>query len=1094
MILRDCFTTLLLNLIADKSMKPFFFFIAFLSFTGFSQGQIDARIVQYPDVSSSHITFSYGGDIWIVPKSGGLASRLTSAKGEETFPKFSPDGSKIAFSGNYSGNVDVFVMPSQGGMPVRITYHGMADQVTGWFPDGENLLFVSGRESEKQRYNQFYKISDRGGLPEKLPLPYGEFGSFSPDGESIAYTPRSRAFRTWKRYKGGMATDIFVFNLMNNQAENISNSEFNDEFPMWSDDQIYFLSDRGANQRNNIWVYHLDTKEIRQITHFNDFDIHFPSLGPEEIVFEAGGKVYLLNLETEKALEVPIQVTTDVATLMPRKENVSKMIQNAWLSHDGKRGLFEARGEIFSVPAEKGPVYNLTQSSGVAERYPSWSPNGKYIAYWSDRTGEYELTIRDMQNPSKEKRLTSYGAGYRYQTYWSPDSRYVAFVDKAMIIYVYDLTKEQTLRVDQQKYLYQGDLEALMLSWSPDSRYLAFEKNISTNSNALAIYDVKEQQLKNVTSGFYNDQNPVFDPEGKYLYFLTNRSFSPIYSDFEASWVYAGSTQIAAIPLQKSTFSPLAPENDSTAVGEEKNEKDEDKEKEEQSDDILPVLIDWEGMERRIAVLPPSAGNYTSLAAAKEKVIYLKNPVRSDGETGRLLYFDLKERKEKEIMGKVDGYVLSADGEKILVHSGGDFAVIEVAEEQKIEEKMPVGKMEMELVPKQEWKQLFTEAWRLERDFFYDPNMHGVNWEAMREHYGSLLDHAVTRWDINYIIGELIGEISASHTYRGGGDAEQAPRKDVGYLGIDWGIKEGAYYVKRKVKGAPWDELRSPLDESGVNVEEGDFILAVNQIPLDTDKEPWAAFDGLAEETIALTVNGQPALEGARMVLVKTLSDESRLRNLEWIESNRKRVEEASDGRIGYIYVPSTGLDGQYELARMFYAQFEKEGLIIDERFNNGGQIPDRFIELLDRKPLAYWAVRDGETWQWPQTAHFGPKVMLINGWSGSGGDAFPDYFRKSDLGPLIGTRTWGGLIGITGSPALIDGGTVTVPTFRMFDPDGEWFKEGHGVDPDIEIPEDPSKLADGVDIQLERAIEEALRLLKEQDHVRPKVPAYEQK
>ncbi|GGF22591.1 S41 family peptidase [Echinicola rosea] len=1068
-----------------------------------SWAQVDAKIAQYPDVSDSHITFSYGGDIWVVAKSGGLANRLTTSKGTESFPKFSPDGSKVAFSGVYNGNTDVYVMPTQGGVPARLTYHGMSDRMVDWYGDGEHLLFASSRESEKQRYNQFYKVSVDGGLPEKLPVPYGEFGMISPDGRKIAYTPKSRAFRTWKRYKGGMATDIYTFDLASNASENISNSIFNDEFPMWTEDKIYFLSDRGSHQRNNIYSYDLTSKEIEQITDFSDFDVLFPSIGDEEIVFTAGGEIYLLNLSSGEYLPVSIQVSSDVASLMPRKEKVNDYIQNVWPSYDGNRAVFEARGELFSVPAKDGPVINLTQSSGVAERYPSWSPDGRYVAYWSDRSGEYELTVKDLKNGGEEKELSAYGAGYRYQLFWSPDSKKLAFVDKAMDIYVYDKEKDKTTHVDKQLSLFQYGLDNFSVSWSPDSRYMAFEKNLTNQHNAIAIFDTEETKLHQVTSGFYSDNSPVFGPEGKYLYCLTNRDFDPVYSDFEGTWVYANATQLAAIPLTKDTVSPLAPKNDSTSVkADEKSDKKKDKDKkkdtaeEEEKEADKAIKIDWDGLERRMVVLPPAAGNYSSLGAVKGKVLYLKHPVTgAESHQSELAYYDLEERESKTVMGNVSGYRLTANGEKALVVSQGAFGMIAIGEGKKLADKMPTDRMEMTLVPKEEWRQIFNDAWRLERDFFYDPNMHGVDWEAMRDHYGRLIDHAITREDVNYIIGELIGEISASHTYRGGGDTESASSKAVGYLGIDWGVKDDAYYVKKIIRGAPWDnEARSPLDEAGVDISEGDFILAVNGVPLDMEKSPWAAFEDLAGETVELTVNDQASRDGAKKVMVTTMGTETRLRNLAWIESNRKRVEEATDGKIGYIYVPSTGYDGQQELARMFYAQFDKKGLVIDERFNNGGQIPDRFIELLNREPLAFWAVRDGETWQWPQVANFGPKVMLINGWSGSGGDAFPDYFRKAGLGPLIGTRTWGGLIGISGAPSLIDGGSVTVPTFRMFDPSGEWFKEGHGVDPDIEVEEDPTALANGKDPQLEKAIEETLRLLKEHPPVKPNVPEYEVK
>ena len=544
----------------------------------------------------------------------------------------------------------------------------------------------------------------------------------------------------------------------------------------------------------------------------------------------------------------------------------------------------------------------------------------------------------------------------------------------------------------------------------------------------------------------------------------------------------------------------MAPKNDSTEVKsdkkEEEKEKDEKKDKDKKDEKVKETKINFDKFESRLEVLPIEAGNYTNLNAVKGKIIYHKMPNSGSGEKDKAIkYYDFEKREEKTITPNADAFQLSADGKKILVALKGSYHIIKPDADQKLEKKMPTDQMEMTIVPREEWTQLFNDAWRLERDFFYDPNMHGIDWNALKVQYGKLIENAITRSDVNYIIGELIAEISASHTYRGGGDTENSPQKPVGYLGIDWGLKDGFYFVKRIVKGAKWDnEDRSPLDKPGIKIKEGDFILAVNKSPINTELDPYAAFQGAAGKTVELTVNNKPSFEDSWTVIVETLKDETRLRNLEWIESNRKRVDEVTNGKIGYIYVPSTGFDGQYELVRMFYAQFEKEGLVIDERFNNGGQIPDRFIELLDREPLAFWAVRDGKTWQWPPVANFGPKVMLINGWSGSGGDAFPDYFRKAGLGPLIGKRTWGGLIGISGAPNLIDGGVVTVPTFRMYDPDGNWFKEGHGVDPDIEVDEDPSKLSQGIDEQLDRAIEEALNLLKKNPNTIPKHPPYEKR
>ena len=904
-----------------------------------------------------------------------------------------------------------------------------------------------------------------------------------------------------KDIAGGMATDIFIFNLENSSSENITNNIANDEFPMWSGNKIYFLSDRGESKRNNIWCYDLSNKQTKQVTNFDKFDIRFPSIGNNEIVFEAGGLLYLLDLTTENYQEVKINVVTDESTLLARTENVEKLIQNFSLSYNGKRTLFEARGEIFSVPTENGPVINFTQSSGVAERYPAYSPNGKYAAYFSDRSGEYEITIRDLEKPSQEKTLTTLGEGYRYKLYWSPNSKALAFIDQTMTVYIYDVDKNSTTIVDKQLWLYEGDLQNFSVSWSSDSRYVAYKKDLESSSTAIAIFDTKDQKIHQVTSGYYKDSNPVFDPAGKYLYFLTNRSFKPVYGDFEGTWTYPNSTQIAVATLTKDIPSPLAPKNDSSVVKKDDVKKDDEKKDEKKEDKkdepkIKEVKIDFDGFEQRVEILPPAAGNYGNISAIAGKVIYHRTPNSGSADKKKsVVYFDFEKLEEKTIVDDADVFQVSADEKKILVAKQNSFSVVDIAPDQKMDKKLPTNQLEMTVVPREEWKQIFTDVWRLQRDFFYDKNMHGVDWDAMKKQYGDLIDNAVTRGDVNFIIGELISELNASHTYRGGGDDETPLQRQVGYLGVDWELNNGAYKIKRIVNGAIWDsEVRSPLLASGVKVKEGNYVLAVNGVSIDVTKDPWSAFGGLAEKTIELTVNDKPSVDGAWNIIVKTLSDETRLRNLEWIESNRKRVDDATGGKIGYVFVPSTGIDGQDELVRQFTAQFSKEGMIIDERFNNGGQIPDRFVELLNRKPLAFFAVRDGKNWQWPNVANFGPKVMLINGWSGSGGDAFPDFFRKSGIGPLIGTRTWGGLIGISGAPALIDGGNVTVPTFRQYNPDGTWFKEGHGVDPDIEVLEDPTTLSKGVDVQLEKAIEEVMRLHKLNPPVNPKQPPYEKR
>ncbi len=1059
------------------------------------QAQVDARLFQFPDVSQTQITFVYGDDIWVAPKEGGIASRLSSPEGLESFPRFSPDGSRIAFSGNYDGNVDIYVLPSQGGLPTRVTHHGMFDRLVDWYPDGKHLLYAASMESGKQRWSQLYKISPEGGLPEKLPMVHAEMGALSPDSKKIAFTDRSQVFRTWKRYRGGSAPDIWIFDLQSMEAQNFTRNAANDELPMWTGDKIYYLSDQGPEIRFNIWVYDTKAKTSKQVTKFKDFDVHFPSLGPSEIVFEADGKLYLLGLKDEKYKEVQIQVVTDQAFVKPRKESVEKFLQNISISPDGNRAVVEARGELFSVPAVKGYVQNLSQSPGAAERYPAWSPDGKYIAYWSDKSGEYELTVRDLSNGNKEKQLTQLGPGFRYNLYWSPDSKKLAFVDQTMTMRIYHMESNTLDRVDQDFFLFEGGLRGWTPSWSPDSRWLAYSRTVDNSNNALFIYDSKDKKSKQASSGFYNDLNPVFDPEGKYLYLTTNRSFSPVYSDFDNSWIYPNATQLAAISLRKDVPSLLAAENDTVAIQIDTigNWKKSQEEKKEEAK-VKPVEIDFEGFEQRLVILPPAAGNMGGLYPTEGKLVFMRFPVAgTPNPSGTLMYYDLKEREEKTILENVNWHKMSADGKKLLVNSNGQWGVVEPNPDQKLEKTMPVAEMEATINPREEWRQIFNDTWRFERDFFYDEKMHGVDWPAMRKQYGALIEHASSRNDVNFIIGELIGELNASHTYRGGGDQETTKSRQVGYLGVNWEKVDGHFRIKEIIRGAAWDnEVRSPLDEPGIGVQAGDFVLAVNGIALKDYTDPWAAFEGLAGKTVELTVHSKASMEGARTVVVKTLSDETRLRNLAWIESNRRHVDEASGGKLGYIYVPSTGIDGQNELVRQFYGQWNKEGLVIDERFNNGGQIPDRFIELLNRKPLAYWDVRDGKTWQWPPVGHFGSMAMLINGWSGSGGDAFPDYFRKSGLGPLIGSRTWGGLIGISGSPSLIDGGGVTVPTFRMYNPDGTWFKEGHGVDPDIEVPEDPSALAKGKDPQLEKAIEVVMKQLAAKGTVKPKEPVRE--
>ena len=688
--------------------------------------------------------------------------------------------------------------------------------------------------------------------------------------------------------------------------------------------------------------------------------------------------------------------------------------------------------------------------------------------------------------------LTSLGAGFRYTPYWGPNSTRVAFVNQAMEIRVADVESGEVTTIDEGRWMYQGDLSGFSVSWSPNGRWIAYSRGLENRHDAVFLYDTESGERHQVTSNFYHNSQPVFGPDGDYLFLTTDRHHEPVYSGVDNTFVYPNMTRIAAVPLRDDVDSPLAPRNDKEPTDEENGDNGDEDGEEENGDE--PIAIDLDGFEQRMVMLPPEPGNYPRLAAASGRVIYHRAPRSGSGdEQAPIVYFDLEAREEQTVVGDADAFRLSANGAKLLVANGGQYDIVDVAPEQSMDTPLKTDEMSVTVDPRAEWRQIFADVWRFQRDFFYDPNMHGVDWDQMRERYGPLVEEAAARSDVNFLIGQLIAELNASHTYRGGGDTETPERRAVGLLGVDWALENGAYRIERIVEGAPWDAAtQSPLRRPGLDVEAGDYVLAVNGVPLEPDQAPWAALEGHAGETVELTVHDEPTREGARTVLVETMRSDDRLRYLDWINQKRERVAEATDGRVGYVYVPNTGIDGQTELVRQFRAQFEKDALIIDERFNSGGQIPDRFVELLNRPAKAFYAVRDGSDWQWPPVAHFGPQTMLINGWSGSGGDAFPTFFDRADRGPLIGTRTWGGLIGITGAPTLVDGGAVTVPTFRQYGPDGEWFPEGRGVTPDIRVENTPAPLARGEDPQLRRAIREMTQALEDYTPVQPERPPYQ--
>jgi tricorn protease len=1067
--------------------------------------QTQKPIFRYPHVSDKDIVFGFANDLWIVSKKGGLAQKLSSPAGAENWARFSPDGSAIAFSGNYNSGSNIFTISPDGGIPKQVTWLSMAERVVGWYPDGKHILFTSSMHSGKQRFSQFFKVSAEGGIPEKLPIAHAEFGALSPDGKKIAFTDKTRAFRTWKRYRGGTAPDIIVFDLETYESERITNTEANDEFPMWIGNHIYYLSDLGDDMRYNLWKYHLPSKKHIQVTFFKDKDVHFPAAGRNEIVFEAGGDIYLLNASNDVYERVDIRVLADFSPLRPRKQDASEFIGHYELSPDGSRVVMAARGDIFNLPVKNGFTQNLSQSSGSAERFPSWSPDGSKIACWSDSKGEYNLLVYDLKTGTSST-LTNFKDGYRYKLYWSPDSKHLAWIDQTMQVQVLSLAGNKLQNVSKQKQYMHYALQNFSANWSADSRWLAFSQQLDNGLNGIQVFNVESGKGQLISGGLYSLTDAAFDPEGKYLYVTVSNHFEPTYSAFDNSFIYANSRKPGLFTLRPDVKSPLYPENDTVAInikGESEPEKKKEEKKKEDKDEGIKkdqpsrLEIDFQGIEARLVMLPIPPGNYGKIHAIEGKLIYsrLPNSGHSDGKSA-IRFFDMKEKEEKLIIEGYGSFNLSANGKKLLIARGKSLSVIDIAPDQKADKTIDLSGLRMDVNPKEEYQQLFNDAWRIQRDFFYDKAMHQLDWAKVKQQYQPLMDRATTRGDVNYVIGELIGELNASHAYRSGGDYQEEVKDDPsGYLGINWGKKNGHFFIEKIIRAADWDtEVRSPLLEPGLQVKEGEYIISVNGTLLSNFSDPQEAFSGMAGKVAELEINDKPGKEGSRKVLVKLLSDETRLRNLAWIEANRQYVDKASGGRIGYVYVPSTGLDGQMELVRMFYGQYRKEALIIDERFNNGGQIPDRFIELLNRKPLAFWKTRDGADWQWPPVAHFGPKAMLINGWSGSGGDAFPDYFRKSDLGPLIGTRTWGGLIGISGAPELIDGGSVSAPTFRMFHPDGSWFPEGYGVDPDEEVLEDYTALAKGRDAQLDKAIDYLIKQLRSQPFQKPEAPGVEKR
>lgn len=1091
-----------------------------------------AGMLRHPAISAEYIAFGYATQLWIAPRDGGIARPVASPAGSALFPAFSPDGRHIAFLANYDGQRDIHVIPTEGGVPRRLTTHPGQKHIHGWSRDGESVVYSTTFFSGNGRYAELFKVAATGGTPEKLPVPYGVNATFSPDGREMAYMPHSRDFRTWKRYAGGRASNLWIFHLEDHTSEQITTWEGTDTLPMWHGDAVYFLSDKDEPWRLNIWRLDRTTGARERITDFAQHDVRFPSLGPGtggggEIVFQLGQKLKVLDLATRETRVVDVEIPGALPKIRPRVIDASGHIENRSLSPTGARVIVEARGDLWSLPARRGSARNLTRTRGTAEREPAWSPDGKWILHSSDATGEYHLHLIRADGTGEPRRITADHETYWENPRWAPDGKRFVVTDKSQRIWYGEVPEDGAEPAPLREIGFNPGHRWIRLDWSPDSRWIVYSRTeddgrFTLSTSALWAVEVETGETHRLTGGMFSASSPAFDPKGEFLAFTAASEFSePQYEDIGTTFVYHRTGRIVLVPLRDDIASPLLPKSDEEDATETENEngngengngeedngeaaetpESEGNDQEEKEEEEERMDFHWEGFERRAILLPIERGNFGTLAFNEGRQLLYQRMTgnRRWGGESRLQLFDpfKEDPSEETVIDAILGFSLSADRKKALVTRRGAMAVIDAAANQQWEHPVDTSTMRQRVAPREEWAQILRDAWRRHRDFFYVENMHGVDWDQVWEDYSALLPYLSSRGDLQFVIGEMIGELNAGHAYVWGGDFADEPEVAVGSLGADfaWTQHDGAwgYRIERIHTGGPWDyDARGPLSQPGLDVSEGDFILALNGVPLDAGFDPWAALAGLADQVVTLRVASSPHrdAEDARDLVTRTLRGDRALRYRAWVESNRRHVEERGGGRVGYIHVPSTAVDGQNELFRQYFGQRGKEALLIDERWNAGGQLPHRFVELLNRPFQSYWARRDGKDWATPADGFSGPMAMLINEISGSGGDAFPHFFRENGLGKLIGMRTWGGLIGITGVPNLIDGGYTAVPTFGIYSPEGRWIIEGYGVAPDIEVVDDPALMVDGGDPQLDAAIDHLLGELERNPFVPPDRPA----
>jgi tricorn protease len=1077
-------------------------------------GQTSSLLLQKPALSRTQIVFVYADDLWSVAREGGEAKRLTTAAGVETNPVFSPDGAQIAFTGEYDGNVDVFVIPATGGTPKRLTWHPAPDTVLGWTPDGKRILFSSPRTSYS-RFAELFTVGLEGGLEEKVPLPMGYEASFSPDGAQLAYVPLPRAFTVWKRYRGGRATPIWLATLASGRIEKIPRDNSNDFNPLWIGDRVYFLSDR--NGPVTLFSYDTRTKQVRQVVENRGLDLKSASAGPGAIIYEQFGSLDLYDLKSGKSQPVNVRIAGDMLELRPHFVNVGRRLRNAHISPTGVRAVFEARGEILSVPAEKGDARNLTNTTAVMERDPAWSPDGKSIAYFSDESGEYALHLRpqsvlgEVTKISLGEKPAFYGAPR-----WSPDSSKIAYIDSHLGIWYIDLQQKKPVKVD--KDLYWGAGTDLAPVWSPDSKWLAYAKRLKSFMSAIHVYSLAEGKTTQLTDGMSDAKYPVFDKDGKYLYFTASTDSGPSMETDLHSFSRTVTRSIYLAVLAKDQASPLAPESDEEKLAEQKAEEKKAEAKEAGKEEAkakppekVALKIDFDNLSQRILALPLPPRRYIGLQVGKAGVLYaLEAPAPAPGTEFAMTVhrFDLKTRKSDVAIGGVRSFEISQNGEKMLYRQG-DRWVIAAPKPMAAgpgaappppappsggpgEGTLKTEGIEVRVDPRAEWKQMYHEVWRIERDFFYDPGFHGLDLAAAEKKYAPYLENIASRSDLNYLFAEMLGELTVGHLFVAGGETPEVKRVQTGLLGADYRIENGRYRFARVYNGENWNpQLKAPLTQPGVNVVAGEYLLAVNGRELRASDNVYSFFEGTADKSVVLRVGADPSGAGAREVTVVPVSSETGLRNLAWIEDNRRKVDQMTGGRVAYIYMPDTAFGGLANFNRYLFAQVGKQAAIIDERFNGGGMLATDIIEYLKRPLMSLVATRDGADEPQPLGAIFGPKVMIINEFAGSGGDAMPWYFRRAGVGKLIGKRTWGGLVGRAGAPELMDGGFASAPSSAVYNPNGDWEVENRGIAPDIEVEHDPEQVRQGRDPQLEKAVQVVLEELKKNPVPQPRRPGY---